>query len=117
MIEESKKIEFWNFLTTEKNQPRPKGITTQRLAVIKPAILGSDDLWLEVIENHGAGDRAAAEFYQSREVASVQSRADFWEAVRTMIAQDENKRIQLNKRTAPENRTRGKVISRNNRRK
>ncbi len=49
MIEESKKNEFWNFLTTEKNQPRPKGITIQRLAVIKPIAIESD-LWLDVIE-------------------------------------------------------------------
>lgn len=91
MIKESKKNEFWSFLTTEKNQPRPKGITTQRLAVIKPIALESD-LWFDVIEQHGAADRTAQEFYQSAEAASSDSRTDFWEAVRGIILQAENKR-------------------------
>jgi len=91
MIEESKKIEFWNFLTTEKNQARPKGITIQRLAVVKPLAIESD-MWLDVIERHGAEERTAQEFYQSAEEASTLSRADFWKAVREIISQGENKR-------------------------
>jgi hypothetical protein len=50
MITENKRIEFWNFLTTEKFQPRPKGITIQRLAVVKGAIINSDNFWLVVID-------------------------------------------------------------------
>ncbi len=91
MIKESKKNEFWNFLTTEKNQPRPKGITIQRLAVIKPIAIKSD-LWLDVIERHGATERNAQEFYQSTEAASIDSRTNFWDAVRGIILQGENER-------------------------
>ena len=91
MIEERKKIEFWNFLVTEKNQARPKGITVQRLAVIKPMAIGSD-LWDEVIEQPGASERSAEEFYQSQEAAAVKSRTNFWEAVRAIILQGENER-------------------------
>lgn len=91
MIEDRKKIEFWNFLTTEKNQARPKGITMQRLAVIKPIAIESD-LWMEVIEQYGASERSAQEFYQSQEAAALQSRANFWEAVRNIILQGENER-------------------------
>ena len=86
MIETKKKIEFWNYLTTERNQARPKGITIQRLAVIKPLALASD-LWLEVIDNHGAENLSAQEFYQTADVHSVKSRAAFWEAVRCLIGQ------------------------------
>ena len=99
MIEESKKNEFWNFLTMEKNQPRPKGITMQRLAVIKPIAIESD-LWLDVIERPGAADRTAQEFYQSAEAASTDSRTNFWEAVRGIILQAENER----KNTGRQNR-------------
>ena len=91
MIKESKKIEFWNFLTTEKNQPRPKGITVQRLAVIKPIAIKSD-LWLDVIERQGATERNAQEFYQSTDAASTDSRTDFWKAVRRIILKGENER-------------------------
>lgn len=91
MISENKRIEFWNFLTTEKNQPRPKGITVQRLAVIKPILLGFDELWLTVIDQHGALDRTAAEFYGSNEEKSVRSRADFWTTVGSFIRQSGNK--------------------------
>jgi hypothetical protein len=91
MINESKKIEFWNYLTTEKNQPRPKGITVQRLAVIKPAIIGLDELWLDVIERHGAEEREAVEFYRSGDSRAALSRAQFWEAVRNHIRRDEQK--------------------------
>ncbi|MDQ3711543.1 MAG: hypothetical protein M3388_04920 [Acidobacteriota bacterium] len=102
MIEESKKNEFWNFLTTEKNQLRPRGITTQRLAVIKPIALESD-LWLDVIERHGATNRAAQEFYQSAEAASTNSRTTFWEAVRGIIllAENERKNTDRQNRNAP----------------
>ena len=96
MIAESKRIEFWNFLTTEKNQARPKGITVHRLAVIKPAIIGLDDLWLTVIDHAGAGNRKADEFYQSNEEAAARSRIDFWEGVRSVIRQDENKKSRQN---------------------
>ncbi len=91
MIEESKKKEFWEFLTTEKNQARPKGITVQRLAVVKPLAIKSD-LWIEVIERHGASDQTAQEFYQSEDPSSKLSRADFWEAVRDIIRQGETER-------------------------
>ncbi len=94
MIKESKKIEFWNFLTTEKNQPRPKGITVQRFAVIKPIAIKSD-LWLDVIERQGATERNAQEFYQSTDAASTDSRTDFRKAVRRIILKEKmNERIQ-----------------------
>lgn len=98
MIAENKRIEFWNFLTAEKNQPRPKGITTQRLAVIKPALLSLDELWTTVIDQHGALDRTAAEFYGSKEEQSVRSRADFWTTVGSFIRQSENKSNQQNQK-------------------
>lgn len=91
MIAENKRIEFWNFLTGEKNQPRPKGITIQRLAVIKPTLLTFDELWATVIDQYGASDRTAAEFYGSKEEQSVRSRADFWTTVGSFIRQSENK--------------------------
>jgi hypothetical protein len=98
MIIESKRIEFWNFLTAEKNQARPKGITSQRLAVIKPALISSDELWMTVIEQHGAGDRPAAEFYQSNAPAANHSRTAFWNGVRSLIRQDE---VKTNKQNLP----------------
>ena len=89
MIEESKKLEFWNYLTGEKNQPRPKGITMQRLAVIKPSALAAPHLWDDVIVRHGAESLSAREFYQSADAAATHSRANFWGAVRELIQQGE----------------------------
>lgn len=93
LIAESKKIEFWNFLTTEKHQPRPKGITVHRLAMLKTAILGADELWLEIIGSSGAANLSAAEFYGANETAALQSRAGFWSAVRKLIGGNETKGI------------------------
>ena len=94
MIFENKRLEFWNFLTAEKNQPRPKGITTQRLAVIRPQILSLDDVWLKVVDQDDAGDRSAAAFYRSNEPAAINSRTEFWAAVSSLIRQGENKTIE-----------------------
>jgi len=118
MIEESKKIEFWNFLTAEKNQARPKGITMQRLAVIKSAVLKSE-VWSEVIERHGAADRTAQEFYQSADTAAALSRTQFWEAVRDIIRQGETERQNTEGRRNPRNGTNGekRKVSTNNRRR
>ena len=118
MIEESKKIEFWNFLTAEKNQARPKGITIQRLAVIKSAILKSE-VWSEIIERHGAADRTAQEFYQSADAAAALSRTQFWEAVRDIIRQGETERQNTEARRNPRSSTNtGKRrVSTNSRRK
>ncbi|HLM62225.1 MAG TPA: hypothetical protein VK308_15580 [Pyrinomonadaceae bacterium] len=91
MIEERKKNEFWNYLTTERNQPRPKGITMQRLAVVKPAAIKSD-FWLDVINAAGATERTAQEFYESADQASTDSRAKFWKAVQEIIREEENQR-------------------------
>jgi hypothetical protein len=96
MIAESKRIEFWNFLASEKNQARPKGITVHRLAAVKTALIAKDDLWTAVIELHGAGRRAAAEFYQSKEPASNSSRTAFWDEVRLYIRRNENKDTERN---------------------
>lgn len=85
MTEESKRIEYWNYLTGEKQQPRPKGITAQRLAVIKPQILKSNELWFDVIERYGAASKSAAEFYQSTAAGVADSRSIFWAAVRRVI--------------------------------
>lgn len=112
MSNESKRIEFWNFLTTEKNQARPKGITVHRLAVIKPAILGLDDVWSTVIDQYDAGGRTAAEFYQSKEPAAVLSRTDFWAAVRSIIMEGENKTTQKNNRSFSGGRSRFKADNR-----
>jgi hypothetical protein len=115
MIDESKKIEFWNFLVTEKNQARPKGITIQRLAVIKPVLISSDELWIKVIEEQGASDRSSAEFYQSNEPAAILSRTAFWDSVRSIIRQNENKTSQGNQRPKTSANPRRKPVSRNRR--
>lgn len=94
MISENRKLEFWNFLTAEKNQPRPKGITTQRLAVIRPLILDLEEVWLKVIGPDNTGERSAADFYESKESESVISRTEFWSAVRSLIRQRETKIIE-----------------------
>lgn len=118
MIAEIKKIEFWNFLTTEKNQPRPKGITIHRLALLKPVIIGSDDLWRQVVESSGAANRSAADFYQSDERSSVDSRAAFWGAVRRLITEQENRgNKRANSPARAVNKTQTKSVSRTGRRK
>ena len=94
MIEETKKIEYWNFLTTEKNQPRPKAITAQRLAVIKLLVIGSD-VWRDVIGWPEINSQSAAEFYQSENAAAKLSRTIFWQAVRAVIAQEESQRARV----------------------
>ena len=90
MISQNRRLEFWNFLTAEKNQPRPKGITTQRLAVIRPSILELDEVWIKIIDPDTTGERSAVDFYGSNESAAVNSRTVFWTAVRNIILQDEN---------------------------
>jgi hypothetical protein len=116
MITESKRIEFWNFLTTEKNQARPKGITVQRLAVIKSAIISLDDLWLSVIDHSGVGNRKAAEFYRSDEEAAVRSRTDFWNGVRSIIRQNEHKKRLQNPQSDRTGKSRQAQIPRKRRR-
>ena len=117
MIAESKKIEFWNFLTAEKNQPRPKGITVHQLAMLKPALLSSDELWQQVIERNGAANLSAAEFYQSDESSSVDSRAVFWGAVRKLMSDNEIKRSRAIKPARAADKPRQKSVSRTGRRK
>ncbi len=114
MTAESKRIEYWNFLTSEKNQPRPKGLTVHRLAVIKPLLIAQPDLWSRVIELHGAGTLTAAEFYQSGEASAVRSRADFWDAVRDFILREDRNRIAQDE---PPKRHRLETGNRNNRNK
>jgi hypothetical protein len=91
MISENRKLEFWNFLIAEKNQPRPKGITTQRLVVIRPAIFSLDDLWVKIVGLHEIGDLSAVDFYASKEPAAINFRTEFWNAVRKLIRQQGNK--------------------------
>ena len=93
MISENKKLEFWNFLIAEKNQPRPKGITTQRLAVIRPAMLVLDEVWIKVVSPDNTGERSPAEFYGSNEPEAVISRTEFWDAVRSLIRQGETRAV------------------------
>ncbi len=114
MTEESKRIEYWNFLTSEKNQPRPKGLTVHRLAVIKPLLIAQPDLWSRVIELHGASTLKAAEFYQSSDASAIRSRAEFWDAVRNFIL-----RADRNKSAQDESAKRHRIenVNRNNRRK
>jgi hypothetical protein len=78
MISQNRRLELWNFLTAEKNQPRPKGITTQRLVVIRPAILDLDDVWMKVIGQYGTVDCSAADFYGLKAPESIISRTEFW---------------------------------------
>ncbi len=115
MIDDSKRIEFWNFLITEKNQARPKGITIQRLAVIKPVLIDSDELWSKVINPQDAANRTASEFYQSNEAAANESRTAFWEAVRLIVRQGENKTNQDNQRQDASRKSRRKPNPRNRR--
>jgi hypothetical protein len=96
MTEESKRIEYWNFLTSEKNQPRPKGMTAHRLAVIKPLLIAQPDLWSRVIELQGAGTLTAAEFYHSGDQSAVRSRTNFWDAVRVFILREDRNRTARN---------------------
>jgi hypothetical protein len=96
MTEESKRIEYWNFLTGEKNQSRPKGVTAHRLAVIKPLLIAQPDLWSRVIELPGAGTRTAVEFYYSGDQSAVRSRIDFWDAVRVFILREDRNRTARN---------------------
>ena len=114
MTEESKRIEYWNYLTGEKNQPRPKGLTVHRLAVIKPLLIAQSDLWSRVIEQHGTAALRAAEFYQSGEASAVRSRTDFWDAVRDFILREGRNRIAQDE---PAARHRQKTDNRNNRKK
>jgi hypothetical protein len=62
MITKEKKLEFWNYLTNEKNVVRPRGITVQRLAVIKPLALESG-IWFDVILRHGAESHRITPYY------------------------------------------------------
>lgn len=117
MITENKKIEFWNFLTTEKNQPRPKGITVHRLAMLKSPILGSDELWFEIVELSGAANLSASEFYGSNKSAATESRARFWEAVRKRIGGIENRTVGTHQPVRSLKKQRPKSFSRNARRK
>lgn len=111
MTEESKRRQYWDYLTTEKNQPRPKGITVQRLAVIRQAIIERVDLWANVIGLNGAEVIPATEFYQKSDSDSLRSRTAFWDAVRGVIIEQEdhrNRQKQLSgqKRiTSPKRRT------------
>ncbi len=114
MIEESKRIEYWSFLTTEKNQPRPKGLTVHRLAVIKTLLISRDDLWSQVIEGHGAATLRAAEFYQSGDLSAVRSRTDFWDAVRRFILREGRNRICQDESPKSD---RQETLNRNNRKK
>lgn len=77
MITKEKKLEFWNYLTNEKNVIRPRGLTVQRLAVVKPLALESG-IWFDVILRHGAERSSAREFYESKSAVAVHSRANFW---------------------------------------
>ena len=110
MISENRKLEFWNFLTAEKNQPRPKGITTQRLAVIRPTFLDLDEVWFKVIGQDSTGERSAADFYGSKEPESIISRTEFWTAVRNVIINDENNKSNRNSELILRSRSRRKTM-------
>jgi len=115
MISQNRRLEFWNFLTAEKHQPRPKGITTQRLAVIRLAILDLDEVWMKVIGQYDTSERSAADFYGSKAPESVISRTEFWAAVSSFIRQGETKTID-NQRSKP-NRQRHQIKNRKAKRK
>jgi hypothetical protein len=94
MISKNRRLEFWNFLIAEKNQPRPKGITSHRLSVIRPKILDLDEIWIKVIVPETTGERSASDFFGSKEPASAISRTEFWSAVRSFIRQGDTKTIE-----------------------
>jgi hypothetical protein len=91
MISKNRRLEFWNFLIAEKNQPRPKGITAHRLSVIRPVILDLDEIWMKVIGPDTSSESSASDFYGSKEPESLISRTEFWSAVRSFIKQGETK--------------------------
>lgn len=96
MISEEKKLDFWNYLTNEKNVVRPRGLTVQRLAVIKPLALASE-IWFDVILRHGAEKGSAREFYQSNSSAAVHSRANFWSLISRIAKESINAGTQHNR--------------------
>ena len=106
MISENRKLEFWNFLIAEKNQPRPKGITTQRLAVIRPAILDLEEVWIKVVGSNNTDERSAADFYGSKEPESVVSRMEFWAAVSSLIRQQGETKTVKNRPSKQSNKRR-----------
>jgi hypothetical protein len=112
MISENRKLEFWNFLVAEKNQPRPKGITAQRLAVIRPEIFSLDDAWVKIVDLPGIGDRSAADFYASNDQSAIDSRTEFWEIVRKTIRRDESGANQRSAASAGRTRARSGSTSR-----
>lgn len=116
MISENRRLEFWNFLIAEKNQPRPKGITTQRLAVIRPAILSLDDLWLKIVDPRKDGEQSAADFYGTNEPGANDSRTEFWNAVRSFIRQSETQKNEQHQPSKPKRGSRNKSISRHRKR-
>ncbi len=80
-------------MIAEKNQPRPKGITSHRLSVIRPMILDLDEIWMKVIGPDITCERSASDFYGSKEPESLISRAEFWSAIVSFIRQGEHKTI------------------------
>lgn len=117
MISQNRKLEYWNYLISEKNQPRPKGITIQRLAVIRPAILCLDDLWMRIVDSQDAGESSAAEFYGANEPGAIDSRTEFWNAVRSFIRQCENNKPVQKQPSKPNRGSLKKLITRNRKRK
>jgi hypothetical protein len=89
MTSREKRIEFWDFLTTEKVQ-RPRGVTNRRLAKVREKVLANDFFWADVIERHGATHMTAVEFYvEENRARSDHSRSNFWSMVREQISIEE----------------------------
>jgi hypothetical protein len=85
MVNQEKRIEYWNYLTTEKAE-RPKGVTDKRLEKIKSEILADDQFWFQVIERHGAEFMSPVELYaEERRNRADHSRGNFWSMIREKI--------------------------------
>jgi hypothetical protein len=87
MINEEKKLQYWNHFTDESSRSlRPKKITDIRLKQIKEIILGDDSLWQAIISRHHALDKTPNELKEASPPDYQHARANFWAMVREKIA-------------------------------
>lgn len=86
MIDEARKLQYWNHFTDESNKSfRPKKITDIRLKQIKKIVLGDDLLWQEVIAHHQANDKTPNELKEVSLSNYESARTDFWAKIRQKI--------------------------------
>jgi len=86
MINEEKKLQYWNHFTDESHRSyRPKRITDIRLKQIKQMVFGDDSLWRKVILRHNALDKTPDELKETSPPDYRQARANFWAMIREKI--------------------------------